>query len=364
MQIGICQIAQSYGYDNISDPQVFDEEIRAAILADELGYDLVSMVEHHFEDYAFCPDNFVYLSHIAAKTKRIKLMTGAVIVPWNTQPLRIAEKAALLDLLCNGRLILGLGRGLARREYAQFGIGMEESRERFDEAVPMIVQALETGVMQAHDGKYFKQPQASIRPRPIRSFKGRTMQVAMSGDSIEEAAKHGFKMLQFAYKTLDVHAQEVATYAKLFRAKHQAPPPIPFFVDFLVCDENADRAAENASKHIRTYLLSLMQHYEMMNDHFSKAKGYEEYGRNAEAMAAAGLDAIADAYLAGQTWGSPQQILEKISARRAALGDYDGMFCVRFAGTPFDVVERTLRTFAKKVLPEVKSWNIAGTMAA
>jgi len=190
------------------------------------------------------------------------------------------------------------------------------------------------------------------------------MQVAMSNDSLEEAAKHGFKMLQFAYKTLDVHAQEVATYAKLFREKHHKAPPILFFVDFLVCDENADRAAENANKHIRTYLLSLMQHYEMMNDHFSKAKGYEEYGRNAQAMAEAGLEAIADGYLASQTWGSPQQILDKISARRAALGDYDALYCVRFAGTPFDVVERTLRTFAKKVMPELKSWNISGTMAA
>ncbi len=99
MQIGICQIAQSFGYDAITDAQVYEEEIKSGVLADELGYDLVSMVEHHFEDYALCPDNFVYLAHLAAKTRRIKLMTGAVIVPWNTQPLRVAEKAALLDML-------------------------------------------------------------------------------------------------------------------------------------------------------------------------------------------------------------------------------------------------------------------------
>ena len=130
MQLGICQIAQSFGYDNITDAQVYDEELKSAILADELGYDSVSMVEHHFEDYALCPDNFVYLAHLAAKTKRIKLMTGAVIVPWNAQPLRVAEKVALLDLLCGGRFMLGLGRGLSRREYAQMGVAMDESRGR------------------------------------------------------------------------------------------------------------------------------------------------------------------------------------------------------------------------------------------
>lgn len=362
MQIGIVQIAQSYGYDNITDAQVYDEEIRSAILADELGFDQISMVEHHFEDYALCPDNFVYLAHLAARTRRIKLMTGAVIVPWNTQPLRVAEKAALLDLLSGGRLILGLGRGLARREYDQFGIPMEESRGRYDEAVPMILDALETGVMAAHDGQYFKQPRAEIRPRPTKSFKGRTMQVAMSADSILEAAKHGLKMLQFSYKAPDVHRDEVQTYAKAYREKHKSPPPIPFFVDFLICDESAERAEEHARKYVRTYLMSLLRHYEMMGDHFPK--GYEEYGQNAKALASAGLDAIAEGYLAGQTWGTPQQILDKINARRAVVGDYDGMFVTRFAGTPYEVTERTMRTFAAKVMPELKSWGISGSMAA
>jgi len=362
MQIGIAQLAQRYGYGDMPEAQVYDEEVRSAILADELGYDQVGMVEHHFEDYAACPDNFVYLAHLAPKTKRIKLMTGAVIVPWNIQPLRVAEKAALLDMLCGGRLILGLGRGLARREYDQFGIPMGESRGRYDEAVPMILDALETGVMKAHEGTYFKQPEAPLRPRPTRSFKGRTMQVAMSGDSIQEAAKLGLKMLQFSYKDPATHRDEVRAYAQAFREHHKAAPPIPFFIDFMVCDENADRAQENAVKYVRTYLMSLITHYEMMGDHFPQ--GYEEYGQNAKALAGAGLEAIAEAYVAGQTWGTPQQILEKVEARRQTIGDYDAMYVVRFAGAPYEVVERSLRTFATKVMPELKSWKIPTHMAA
>ena len=364
MQIGLAQIAQSFGYDKITDAQVYEEELNSGILADELGYDLVSMVEHHFEDYALCPDNFVYLAHLAAKTRRIKLMTGAVIVPWNLQPLRVAEKVALLDLLSGGRMILGLGRGLSRREYAQMGVAMEESRSRFDEAVPMILQALETGVMEAHDGPYFKQPRATIRPRPTKTFKGRTTQVAMSGDSVLEAAKHGVKMMQFAYKPMEVHQQEVRTYAKAYRVQHKEAPPVPFFVDFCLCDTDSSRAAELASKHIRRYLLSLFHHYEMMGEHFTGMKGYEAYGETAKVMREAGAEAIADAYVAGQVWGTPQQILDKIQARRQLVGDYDAMLCMRFAGAPYELVERSLRTFAKHVMPELKSWNIATTMAA
>lgn len=322
------------------------------------------MVEHHFENYAACPDNFVYLAHVAAKTTRIKLMTGAVIVPWNTQPFRVAEKAALLDSLCGGRLILGLGRGLSRLEYAQTGVAMEESRERFDEAVPLILAALESGVMEAHHGKHFDQPRAKIRPRPTRSFKDRTTQVAMSSESIIEAAELGLKIMQFAYKPLQVHRQEVALYAEHYRRRHAAAPPIPMFNDFCVCDTNADRATENADKHVRGYLVSLMQHYELLNDHFSDVSGYAEYGEAAKLLSAAGHDEVADAYLASQTWGTPQQMLEKIEARREALGPYDVMLCMRFAGTPPEVTERSIRTFGREVLPELKSWESACAIAA
>ncbi|MGC4090873.1 MAG: LLM class flavin-dependent oxidoreductase [Polyangiaceae bacterium] len=124
------------------------------------------------------------MSHVAALTKQIKLATGAVIVPWNLQPLRVAEKAAMLDQLSRGRAILGLGRGLSRREYSQFGVSMDEARGRFDEAAPMIINALESGVMEEHHGKYFDQPRAVIR-RNHSPSKGRIKQVAMSPDSVE-----------------------------------------------------------------------------------------------------------------------------------------------------------------------------------
>ena len=123
MEVGMIQVIQSWGFEGMSDAQVYEEELKLAINAEELGFDHIWVVEHHFTDYSFCPDNFVYLAYLAAQTERIGLATGAVIVPWNIQPLRVAEKAALLDQLSGGRLILGLGRGLSRREFEQFGMG-------------------------------------------------------------------------------------------------------------------------------------------------------------------------------------------------------------------------------------------------
>ena len=139
MNVGILQIFQNY-LGRGSDPDMLQGEMRLALLAEELGYDKLWAVEHHFTDYAACPDNLQYLSWLAGRTQRIGLATGAVIVPWN-DPLRVVEKMVMLDHLSGGRAVLGLCRGLARVEYEHFGIDMGESRERFDVAARLIIIA-------------------------------------------------------------------------------------------------------------------------------------------------------------------------------------------------------------------------------
>src|SRR5438270_10386684 len=128
MRVGVQMIFQSWGYGGrVTDGDVVADEIRLGEVADELGFHALWPVEHHFFDYSFCPDNTVFLAHMAARTSRILLGTGAVILPWNT-PLRVAEKIAFLDHLAGGRVLFGMGRGLARGEYQGFGIPMDESR--------------------------------------------------------------------------------------------------------------------------------------------------------------------------------------------------------------------------------------------
>ena len=141
MDVGMMMVFASYGWENCSDARVWDEEIRLARLAADLGFDCLWSAEHHFNDYSFVPDNLQLMTYLTALCPDVDLGTAAVIVPWH-DPLRVAEQAAVLDMLSKGRLRLGLGRGLARREFAAFRLSMDESRERFDEAAPMIVNAL------------------------------------------------------------------------------------------------------------------------------------------------------------------------------------------------------------------------------
>jgi alkanesulfonate monooxygenase SsuD/methylene tetrahydromethanopterin reductase-like flavin-dependent oxidoreductase (luciferase family) len=196
MDVGLQMVFASYGWTNVSDGEVWDEELRLARLAADLGFDVLWSVEHHFNDYSFCPDNLQLMSYLAAECPDVGLGTAAVILPWH-DPLRVAERVSVLDHLSRGRLRLGIGRGLARREFEAFRGTMDESRERFDEAAEMILRGLRTGFVEGN-GPFYRQPRTEIRPRPKRSFDGRVYAVASSDDSVVSAAKLNSRMVMFA----------------------------------------------------------------------------------------------------------------------------------------------------------------------
>src|SRR5687768_16286829 len=119
MDVGMMMIFSSYGWDNIIDDQVWNEDIQLARIAADSGFNVLWSAEHHFFDYSFCPDNIHLMTYLAALCPNIDLGTAVVILPWH-DPVRVAENAAVLDMLSNGRLRLGMGRGLARREFHAF----------------------------------------------------------------------------------------------------------------------------------------------------------------------------------------------------------------------------------------------------
>ena len=358
MKVGVQMVFQSHGYPpSVTDGQVVDDEVRLGVLADELGFDALWPVEHHFEDYAFCPDNVVFLAHMAARTEHVALGTGAVILPWN-DPLRVAEKIALLDHLAGGRVLLGVGRGLARREYEPFGIPMDESRDRFDEAARMVIDALETGFIEG-GGPYYPQPRTAIRPAPARSFRDRFFCVAMSPDSVLAAADLGARMVVFSQRPWADQAAAMETYRQRFSERHGRAPGPPVTCDFVYCDRDAGRAEEMAHTHIAGYLTSVMHHYELASDHFKDAKGYESYGNAVDLLKAIGLEKMCEMYLGVNAWGTPEQILERLRERQEIIGAFDLTACFRYSGLAYEDAEGSMRTFAAEVMPVLRAERVA-----
>ena len=354
MDVGIQMIFSTYGWPGMSDREAWLEEIRLARLADELGFDVIWSVEHHFFDYSFCPDNTQLLSYLAPLCTHADLGTAAIILPWN-DPLRVAEKVSVLDLLSNGRVRLGLGRGLARREFAAFRGSMDDSRERFDEASTMILEALRTGFIEGH-GRFYPQPRIEIRPRPERSFVDRTYAVASSEDLIEAAARLKARMLMFADRPWPARLPGIERYRALYQQYNGVAAAPVVTADQCICATSSAEANELAEKHMASFVDSNLEHYELMSTHFATAKGYDAYAKKSELARSAGRDGLVKALLEVAVRGTPDQVLRAYEVRRELLGDFELNSSFRFGGIPLAKAEASMRLFAKEVLPVLKGW--------
>ena len=303
MDVGMMMIFASYGWENCPDEQVWNEELRLARLATDLGFDCLWSAEHHFNDYSFVPDNLQLMSYLAAACPNIDLGTAAVIMPWH-DPLRVAEQAAVLDLLCKGRLRLGLGRGLARREFAAFRLSMDKSRERFDEAAPMIVEALKTGFIEG-DGKFYTQPRIEIRPRPKYDFRGRIYAVASSEDSIDSAAKLGAHIVMFADRPWEMRLPNIERGRELHRQYHGTEPPHPMLTEFVVCGTDLAACEEEARQYQGKFVESNFYHYEFLGEHFKTVKGYDSYQQKAEIARQTGFEGAVAGFMRAASWARP-----------------------------------------------------------
>ena len=351
MKVGI-----HLGFQNLHglpDYEFFRRETQLAVEAEAMGFDFAAAVEHHFTDYAACPDPIQLLTWVAAKTKTIQLMPAAVILPWN-DPLRVVEKAAMLDALSEGRLILGMGRGAARREFTGFRKDLADSRELFDEAALIIMDGLETGFVEA-DTKHFQQPRVEVRPRPQGWSRERMVMVSMSPSSAEVAADYGLKALRFSQGDWSHSMTEINTYRSTFEAKHGRKAPAFVISDFVVCVETEEQVAEYTDRYFAAQFQQVATHYEWGGEHFKTMPSYATYVALGDAMDAAGgpQKAYKD-YIAGNMIGTPEQLVEKDRMRKETVGDYEIIANFSYGGMSYERVYDQMKRFADKVMPKLK----------
>ena len=193
-------------YPNERLIESYDTATRAAKLMDELGYYALWMAEHHFQHEGYeCIPNIILLStHLASQTERLKFGCAFNISPmWH--PIRLAEDYAMADILTNGRIIFGVGRGYHSREVETFGapvIDNNANRELFEEQVEVIFKAFNEDSF-SHKGKHYTIPaevpyrgydvkEVTLVPRPAH-LPVETWQPIVSGGSIDFIAKNNIK---------------------------------------------------------------------------------------------------------------------------------------------------------------------------
>jgi alkanesulfonate monooxygenase SsuD/methylene tetrahydromethanopterin reductase-like flavin-dependent oxidoreductase (luciferase family) len=355
MEVGLQFIFQNT-HTGMSDADMMRKETEIALLAEEVGMDFLLLPEHHFDpNYSMMPDNLQWLSYLAGRTKRIKLGTGAIILPWHLNPTRVAEKVAMLQILLGDRFLLGFGRGLAREEYRAFGIDMNTTRERFDQAAEIVLDILETGIAE-YDTKYFKQSRTTVTPKPEHGYRDRGfLSVAMTPDSAIAAANIGGTMMSFVQLPWEQHHAAVEAWRKRFKEVHpNKPPGAPVFSDFTFCHEDPKVAEKVAREYLSKYYLSVIRHYDFDGSHWGETKGYQAYQAGASAIKEIGLEAACEGFMQNQAWGTPEQIVAKWTSRAKTTGDLRPAMAVSYAGLPFELVQGSLRLIGEKVAPALR----------
>ncbi|MGX7894035.1 LLM class flavin-dependent oxidoreductase [Tsuneonella sp. HG222] len=355
MHVGLATGFAHQRDKSYDDARFVREEVDNLVLAEELGFDSVWITEHHFSDYSMSNDPLQLLTYIAAKTRHVKLGTQCIIVPWHN-PARLAEKIVNLDILSNGRAILGFGGGLAQHEFAGLGIDMNRSRALYNDILDVVLPALETGVIEG-EGAYGVIPRQELRPAPIKSFEGRKFCGSLSGNSMYTAARHGCgnMILMLPQRLEDAGPDKYTQVWQEVNGPGTAPPP-PMLGGNYYIDQSAEFAQAQGEMYLANTMRAAIRNYHLDTPgKFSQIKGYEHYENMV--LAPEAIEPYVDNFAKGAVTGTPQMILDRMWELKEHFKPQGFFPHVYYGGMPLDEARKNMHLFAEKVLPELKSWE-------
>ena len=258
MKFGIFyELSVPRPWDGEAERKVYMNALEQVRLADEVGFDQVWAVEHHFlEEYSHCSAPELFLTACAMQTKNIHVGHGIVIcVPEFNHPIRIAERAAVLDILSGGRLEFGTGRSATWTELGGFRANPDDTKKSWDE----FVHCLPKMWMQerfSYEGKYFSMPSRAVLPKPYQKPHP-PMWVAVTSPGTElDAADRGIGSLGVTFTSFAEQEAKVKEY----RRRIQNCNPVGGFVNnqvntvnFSFCHEDSETGTKIGMRMIQHF---------------------------------------------------------------------------------------------------------------
>ena len=301
--------------------------IDAVLEAEALGYYSNFLVEHHFSGMGQVSASLSLLSYLAAQTKTIRLGTAVVVLPWHN-PVLVAEQAATLDLLSNGRFDFGVGKGYRYNEFEGFCIPIEESTERFEEAMEVIRKAWTTKGGFSHHGKRWHYDNIIIEPEPVQKPHPPFWLAAGRPESLRYAAQEGYNLFLDQFQTFEVMLERFHIYreAVLETGREFTPHSVAVARGLLVAKTPAEREAAIAAR---------MKSQEVMNAHGTSAD------KSVKSSMVSDPD-LRKAATEGTLIGTPEEIIERLKSLEREGVDY-----VILSTRGNDA----LRVFAEEVMP-------------
>jgi len=201
-----------------ADSQFYHDYIDYVCEAEQLGFHSVFLVEHHFTGIGQISASLNLLTYLAAKTSRLRLGTAVIVLPWHN-PVLLAEQAATLDLLSNGRFDFGIGRGYRFNEFNGFGMTMDEAGALYEEAVAVLKKSWTSKGRFSHRGKRWTFNDIVVEPPTTQKPHPPLWIGAGSEASIRKAGEDGFHLLLDQIGSPELTGERIAIYKKAIEAK-------------------------------------------------------------------------------------------------------------------------------------------------
>jgi alkanesulfonate monooxygenase SsuD/methylene tetrahydromethanopterin reductase-like flavin-dependent oxidoreductase (luciferase family) len=334
--------------------QVYLNALEQARLADELGFATIWAVEHHFlEEYSHSSAPELFLTAVAAQTSRIRLGHGAVVcVPEINHPIRVAERAAVLDQLSGGRLEFGTARSSTWTEIGGFGADPDATKKDWDEYV-RVLPRMWTQEFFSYEGRCFSMPERSVLPKPLQKPHPPMWVTVTSPGTELDAADRGLGCLGVA--TAGFAEQERRT--REYHRRVKLCDPVGEFVNdrvgtlnFLYCHEDARMAAERGMTFLGTF--GMLNAHLLFTREAYQTSAYQSLA-NLAPLAASKSSSPGDApkLPEGMCLGDPHHIIQAIK-RWEEIGVDEVNFLLNAAEVlPQEQVLESLRLFAREVIP-------------
>jgi alkanesulfonate monooxygenase SsuD/methylene tetrahydromethanopterin reductase-like flavin-dependent oxidoreductase (luciferase family) len=330
----------------------FDEALRLVDLVDEHGYGHVRIIEHYFHPYGgYSPNPIVFLSAAAQRTKKARLITGAVLPVFNN-PLNLAGEIGMLDAISGGRLEVGFARAFLPHEFVRFGIPLDESKARFAEGLEQVRRLLEEEKVSA-EGRFHRFGPTTSLPRPTQRPRPPFWIAALATpDSFAGAGKagHSIMAIPMAGGTM---AELIGLYREAWRSAGHPGKGRVMLAFHMLCHESRAEAEAIAKAPLDRYLRSLV---DAASDWTGGALSSADYPGYDKIIAALRAETFESQVEKGAAWvGTPADIAEQIREYQRITGGFESASLqVNFNTIAYEAAAASVKLFGREVMPEFR----------
>jgi alkanesulfonate monooxygenase SsuD/methylene tetrahydromethanopterin reductase-like flavin-dependent oxidoreductase (luciferase family) len=346
MQFGV-QFFPNFKPADKSAEEYFAQSLEVAEEAEMLGFSHARSVEHYFERYGgYSPNPIVFLSAVAARTKTMRLVTGAV-VPMFNNPLKLAGEIAMLDAISHGRFDVGFARAFLPHEFRRFGISPDESIARFREGLEQ-VELLLTQENVTHHGQFHAFDNVTSLPRPTQKPRPKFyIASTRTPDSFEFAGRQGYSLMSIPIGPLK---DLLPVYRNAWRdAGHPGDGEV-MIAFHMFCHEDARSAREIPRRQFEDYFAALFESAGEWTQGMA-SKDYRGYDQSIGRMKNFTLENQIEAR--GAWVGTPDEIKDIIRRFQTSVGKFEhASLQINFGTLDLAEAQKSMRLFAREVMPE------------